>query len=43
MLAERRLDFVDAKGRTFLGAHPTPRGHGHPPQLSRSKPEGVRA
>ncbi|SEE70854.1 3-(3-hydroxy-phenyl)propionate hydroxylase [Streptomyces sp. 3213] len=33
MLAERPLDFVDALGRPFLSAHPTPRGHGHPPQM----------
>ncbi|MEU2280676.1 bifunctional 3-(3-hydroxy-phenyl)propionate/3-hydroxycinnamic acid hydroxylase [Streptomyces sp. NPDC013178] len=33
MLAERPLDFVDAHGRTFLSACPTPRGHGHPPQM----------
>ncbi|MFF4506761.1 bifunctional 3-(3-hydroxy-phenyl)propionate/3-hydroxycinnamic acid hydroxylase [Streptomyces sp. NPDC001401] len=33
MLAERPLDFVDANGRPFLSAHPTPRGHGHPPQM----------
>ncbi|MEU6259440.1 bifunctional 3-(3-hydroxy-phenyl)propionate/3-hydroxycinnamic acid hydroxylase [Streptomyces sp. NPDC047043] len=33
MLAERPLDFVDARGRTFVSAHPTPRGHGHPPQM----------
>ncbi|ULR48541.1 bifunctional 3-(3-hydroxy-phenyl)propionate/3-hydroxycinnamic acid hydroxylase [Streptomyces deccanensis] len=33
MLAERPLDFVDARGRAFLSAHPTPRGHGHPPQM----------
>ncbi|MFI8242438.1 bifunctional 3-(3-hydroxy-phenyl)propionate/3-hydroxycinnamic acid hydroxylase [Streptomyces sp. NPDC085866] len=33
MLAERALDFVDARGRTFLSAHPAPRGHGHPPQM----------
>ncbi|WP_308114282.1 bifunctional 3-(3-hydroxy-phenyl)propionate/3-hydroxycinnamic acid hydroxylase [Streptomyces brasiliscabiei] len=38
MLAERRLDFVDAKGRAFLSAHPTPRGHGHPPQLFLHQP-----
>lgn len=33
MLADRPLDFVDARGRTFLSASPTPRGHGHPPQM----------
>ena len=33
MLADRPLDFVDARGRAFLSAHPTPRGHGHPPQM----------
>lgn len=33
MLAERCLDFVDASGRAFISAHPTPRGHGHPPQM----------
>ncbi len=33
MLAERPLDFVDARGRAFLSASPTPRGHGHPPQM----------
>ncbi|MFF4269879.1 bifunctional 3-(3-hydroxy-phenyl)propionate/3-hydroxycinnamic acid hydroxylase [Streptomyces sp. NPDC001536] len=33
MLTERPVDFVDANGRPFLSARPTPRGHGHPPQL----------
>ncbi|PWI06216.1 FAD-binding monooxygenase [Streptomyces sp. NWU339] len=33
MLTERPVDFVDAHGRPFLSAHPTPRGHGHPPQM----------
>ncbi|WP_431682570.1 bifunctional 3-(3-hydroxy-phenyl)propionate/3-hydroxycinnamic acid hydroxylase [Kitasatospora sp. KL5] len=33
MLAERPIDFVDARGRTFLSACPAPRGHGHPPQM----------
>ncbi|MGW4912723.1 bifunctional 3-(3-hydroxy-phenyl)propionate/3-hydroxycinnamic acid hydroxylase [Streptomyces sp. NPDC004270] len=33
MLAERPCDFVDAKGRAFISAHPTSRGHGHPPQM----------
>ncbi|MFE6178470.1 bifunctional 3-(3-hydroxy-phenyl)propionate/3-hydroxycinnamic acid hydroxylase [Streptomyces sp. NPDC056464] len=33
MLADRPLDFVDARGRVFLSARPTPRGHGHPPQM----------
>ncbi|MFJ1805678.1 MULTISPECIES: FAD-dependent monooxygenase [unclassified Streptomyces] len=33
MLAERPLDFVDAQGRVFISAHPSPRGHGHPPQM----------
>lgn len=33
MLAERPLDFVDARGRSFISAGPTPRGHGHPPQM----------
>lgn len=33
MLAERPLDFVDDRGRAFISAHPTPRGHGHPPQM----------
>ncbi|MFJ6081197.1 bifunctional 3-(3-hydroxy-phenyl)propionate/3-hydroxycinnamic acid hydroxylase [Streptomyces sp. NPDC092369] len=33
MLAERPVDFVDARGRSFLSACPTPRGHGHPPQM----------
>ncbi|MEV7385540.1 MULTISPECIES: bifunctional 3-(3-hydroxy-phenyl)propionate/3-hydroxycinnamic acid hydroxylase [unclassified Streptomyces] len=33
MLAERPLDFVDARGRTFLSASPASRGHGHPPQM----------
>ncbi|MFJ5780019.1 bifunctional 3-(3-hydroxy-phenyl)propionate/3-hydroxycinnamic acid hydroxylase [Streptomyces sp. NPDC093094] len=33
MLTERPVDFVDADGRTFLSAAPTPRGHGHPPQM----------
>jgi 3-(3-hydroxy-phenyl)propionate hydroxylase len=33
MLTERPLDFVDARGRPFLSAHPVARGHGHPPQM----------
>ncbi|MEU5893905.1 bifunctional 3-(3-hydroxy-phenyl)propionate/3-hydroxycinnamic acid hydroxylase [Streptomyces sp. NPDC047461] len=33
MLTERPVDFVDANGRSFLSARPTPRGHGHPPQM----------
>jgi len=33
MLAERPLDFVDARGRAFIRACPTPQGHGHPPQM----------
>ncbi|WP_200303900.1 bifunctional 3-(3-hydroxy-phenyl)propionate/3-hydroxycinnamic acid hydroxylase, partial [Streptomyces adelaidensis] len=33
MLAERPVHFVDASGRTFIDACPTPRGHGHPPQM----------
>ncbi|MDQ1034679.1 3-(3-hydroxy-phenyl)propionate hydroxylase [Streptomyces sp. V3I8] len=33
MLAERPVDFVDARGRVFIRACPTPRGHGHAPQL----------
>ncbi|MFF8994550.1 FAD-dependent monooxygenase [Streptomyces sp. NPDC014983] len=33
MLAERPLDFVDARGRAFVSVHPTSRGHGHPPQM----------
>ncbi|WP_369226159.1 bifunctional 3-(3-hydroxy-phenyl)propionate/3-hydroxycinnamic acid hydroxylase [Streptomyces sp. R39] len=33
MLADRPLDFVDARGRTFVSARPVPRGHGHPPQM----------
>ncbi|MEV6164327.1 bifunctional 3-(3-hydroxy-phenyl)propionate/3-hydroxycinnamic acid hydroxylase [Streptomyces sp. NPDC052052] len=33
MLTERPVDFVDAHGRPFMTAHPTPRGHGHPPQM----------
>ncbi|MEU6765711.1 bifunctional 3-(3-hydroxy-phenyl)propionate/3-hydroxycinnamic acid hydroxylase [Streptomyces sp. NPDC046853] len=33
MLTERPVDFVDASGRPFLSARPTPRGHGHPPQM----------
>ncbi|MFG2820906.1 bifunctional 3-(3-hydroxy-phenyl)propionate/3-hydroxycinnamic acid hydroxylase [Kitasatospora sp. NPDC048365] len=33
MLAERPIDFVDARGRTFISANPAPRGHGHPPQM----------
>ncbi|MFI1030620.1 bifunctional 3-(3-hydroxy-phenyl)propionate/3-hydroxycinnamic acid hydroxylase [Streptomyces sp. NPDC020951] len=33
MLAERPVEFVDARGRTFIRARPTPRGHGHPPQM----------
>ncbi|MGW3290193.1 bifunctional 3-(3-hydroxy-phenyl)propionate/3-hydroxycinnamic acid hydroxylase [Streptomyces sp. NPDC001002] len=33
MLAERPVDFVDARGRSFLSACPTPRGHGHPAQM----------
>ncbi|MFE7674658.1 bifunctional 3-(3-hydroxy-phenyl)propionate/3-hydroxycinnamic acid hydroxylase [Streptomyces albidoflavus] len=33
MLTERDVDFVDSDGRSFLSARPTPRGHGHPPQM----------
>ncbi|MFE0459340.1 bifunctional 3-(3-hydroxy-phenyl)propionate/3-hydroxycinnamic acid hydroxylase [Kitasatospora sp. NPDC058965] len=33
MLTERPVDFVDADGRPFIRARPTPRGHGHPPQM----------
>ncbi|GAA5043636.1 bifunctional 3-(3-hydroxy-phenyl)propionate/3-hydroxycinnamic acid hydroxylase [Streptomyces similanensis] len=33
MLTERPVDFVDAGGRPFISARPTPRGHGHPPQM----------
>ncbi|WSA43652.1 bifunctional 3-(3-hydroxy-phenyl)propionate/3-hydroxycinnamic acid hydroxylase [Streptomyces sp. NBC_01803] len=33
MLTERPIDFVDARGRSFISAHPTRRGHGHPPQM----------
>jgi 3-(3-hydroxy-phenyl)propionate hydroxylase len=33
MLAERPVDFVDARGRCLVSACPTPRGHGHPPQM----------
>ncbi|MGW4446666.1 bifunctional 3-(3-hydroxy-phenyl)propionate/3-hydroxycinnamic acid hydroxylase [Streptomyces sp. NPDC004682] len=33
MLTERPVDFVDASGRSFISARPTPRGHGHPPQM----------
>ncbi|MBD9730945.1 bifunctional 3-(3-hydroxy-phenyl)propionate/3-hydroxycinnamic acid hydroxylase [Streptomyces althioticus] len=33
MLTERPVDFVDANGRPFVSARPTPRGHGHPPQM----------
>ncbi|GHG90399.1 bifunctional 3-(3-hydroxy-phenyl)propionate/3-hydroxycinnamic acid hydroxylase [Streptomyces lanatus] len=33
MLPDRPLDFVDARGRAFISARPTPRGHGHPPQM----------
>jgi 3-(3-hydroxy-phenyl)propionate hydroxylase len=32
MLAGRPIDFVDARGRSFLNFAPVPRGHGHPPQ-----------
>lgn len=33
MLAERPVEFVDRRGRAFISARPTPRGHGHPPQM----------
>src|SRR5690348_15672784 len=33
MLTDRPVDFVDARGRSFIRARPTPRGHGHPPQM----------
>ncbi|WP_446219435.1 bifunctional 3-(3-hydroxy-phenyl)propionate/3-hydroxycinnamic acid hydroxylase MhpA [Micromonospora sp. IBHARD004] len=33
MLAGRPIDFVDARGRSFLSLAPAPRGNGHPPQL----------
>ncbi|KAA0917829.1 bifunctional 3-(3-hydroxy-phenyl)propionate/3-hydroxycinnamic acid hydroxylase, partial [Streptomyces apricus] len=38
MLAGGPVDFVDARGRTFLRACPTPRGHGHPPQMFLHQP-----
>ncbi|MEH0841201.1 bifunctional 3-(3-hydroxy-phenyl)propionate/3-hydroxycinnamic acid hydroxylase [Micromonospora sp. CPCC 205711] len=33
MLAGLPIDFVDARGRSFLSLAPAPRGNGHPPQL----------
>src|SRR5579859_2259227 len=33
VLADRPLDFVDMNGRSFVSAHPTPHGYGHPPQM----------
>ncbi|WP_433473894.1 bifunctional 3-(3-hydroxy-phenyl)propionate/3-hydroxycinnamic acid hydroxylase [Spirillospora sp. CA-142024] len=33
MLPDRPIDFVDAGGRSFISAVPTPRGQGHPPQM----------
>ncbi|MCY1141627.1 bifunctional 3-(3-hydroxy-phenyl)propionate/3-hydroxycinnamic acid hydroxylase [Actinoplanes sp. Pm04-4] len=33
MLAERPIDFVDARGRSFLSIKPVTRGNGYPPQL----------
>ncbi|HWJ10404.1 MAG TPA: FAD-dependent monooxygenase, partial [Nocardioides sp.] len=33
MLAGRPIDFVDARGRSFLSLAPAARGNGHPPQL----------
>jgi 3-(3-hydroxy-phenyl)propionate hydroxylase len=33
MLAGRPIDFVDARGRSFLSLAPASRGNGHPPQL----------
>ncbi|WP_405487361.1 bifunctional 3-(3-hydroxy-phenyl)propionate/3-hydroxycinnamic acid hydroxylase [Streptomyces sp. NBC_00096] len=33
MLADRPVEFVDRRGRTFVRACPTRRGHGHPPQM----------
>jgi 3-(3-hydroxy-phenyl)propionate hydroxylase len=32
MLVGRPIDFVDARGRSFLNFAPAPRGNGHPPQ-----------
>ncbi|MEU6745244.1 bifunctional 3-(3-hydroxy-phenyl)propionate/3-hydroxycinnamic acid hydroxylase [Spirillospora sp. NPDC046719] len=33
MLPDKPIDFVDADGRSFISAVPTPRGQGHPPQM----------
>ncbi|KAB2384850.1 bifunctional 3-(3-hydroxy-phenyl)propionate/3-hydroxycinnamic acid hydroxylase MhpA [Actinomadura montaniterrae] len=33
MLPDRPIDFVDAAGRSFISAVPTPREQGHPPQM----------
>lgn len=33
MLAELPIDFVDERGRSFINADLTSRGHGHPPQM----------
>lgn len=43
VLADRPLEFVDRDGRPFISAEPTPRGHGHPPQMFIYQPalEGV--
>jgi 3-(3-hydroxy-phenyl)propionate hydroxylase len=33
MLAERPMDFVDARGRSFMSFDPQSRGNSHPPQM----------
>ncbi|MEJ2865399.1 bifunctional 3-(3-hydroxy-phenyl)propionate/3-hydroxycinnamic acid hydroxylase MhpA [Actinomycetospora flava] len=33
MLSDKRIDFVDADGESFLDFKPVPRGNGHPSQL----------
>jgi 3-(3-hydroxy-phenyl)propionate hydroxylase len=49
MLGERPIDFVDARGRSFLSFEPKSRGNAHPPQMFIYQPaleevlrEGVR-
>ena len=39
MLGDRPLEFVDQRGKPFIRFSPTPRGHGHPPQMFLYQPQ----